>query len=112
MDPAGALTTASRALQQRARFEAVRRRVFSELEQGSARWRLTWLLPFQVFVVGLLISRGESSPRAVLQVAMVAIVAVHFIVRTYVSNPVLRAASFVSGLVSYFVLIGTTGGLA
>src|SRR5208282_2455096 len=102
----------TRASQQRARFEAVRRRVFDELETGSARWRLSWILPFQVFVVGLLVLRGESHDRAVLQVVMLGMCAVHFVMRTRPSGPTFKALSFLFGIASYFVLVGTTGGLA
>jgi signal transduction histidine kinase len=102
----------TRASQQRARFEVVRRRVFDELETGSARWRLTWILPFQVFVVGLLVLRGESHDRAVLQIVTLGVCAVHFVLRTRPTSAGFKAVSFVLGITSYFVLVGTTGGLA
>src|SRR5271165_2443681 len=102
----------ARASQQRARFEAVRRRVFDELETGSARWRLTWILPFQVFIVGLLVIRGESHTRAVLQIVTLGVCAVHFVMRTRPSGSSFKALSFLFGIASYFVLVGTTGGLA
>jgi signal transduction histidine kinase len=107
-----AVRPGTRASQQRARFEAVRRRVFDELETGSARWRLTWILPFQVFIVGLLVIRGESHTRAVLQIVMLGVCAVHFVMRTRPSGSSFKALSFLFGIASYFVLVGTTGGLA
>ena len=75
MDPAFR-TSSPRVAQQRLRFEALRRRVFDDLEMGSARWRLTWMLPFQLSTVALLIIRGESHGRAIAQVLTVAVVAV------------------------------------
>ena len=102
----------TRASQQRARFEAVRRRVFDELETGSARWRLSWLLPFQVFTVALLALRGESHTRVVLQMVVVGVCSAHFIVRARSTGPTFKIASFLLGIASYFILVGSTGGLA
>ena len=81
MDPALRTSTA-RAAQQRLRFEALRRRVFSEQEEGSARWRLTWMVPFQVGIVALLVLSGESRGRAVAQVIVVGINSLLFVLRT------------------------------
>jgi signal transduction histidine kinase len=102
----------ARVTQQRARFEALRRRIFSELEHSSAVWRLAWLLPFQIFVVGLLVSGGEPRDRATVQAIVVGINAVLFVARTRSSHVVLRAGTFLSGILGYFVLLATTGGLA
>ena len=35
-------------------MEAVRERVFQDMGRGSARWRLTWVLPIHLMIVGLL----------------------------------------------------------
>jgi signal transduction histidine kinase len=101
-----------RVLQQRARFDALRTRVFEEMGRGAARWRLTWILPFNVFVVVLLVARGESHDRAWLQGAAVALIGVLFIARMFWNHTVLKATSFLLGVGSYFVLLATTGGLA
>jgi signal transduction histidine kinase len=101
-----------RALQQRARFEALRSRVFDEMGRGAARWRLTWILPFNVFVLVLLVARGESHERAFVQCAAVALLGVMFVARIFWHHPILKAVSFILGVVCYFVLLGTTGGLA
>jgi signal transduction histidine kinase len=111
MDPA-LRTSGFRVAQQRARFEALRRRVFDELEEGSARWRLTWMLPYQMSIVALLIVRGESLLRAALQVASVGFMAVLFVLRTRSSHPVLRKVGFLFGMTSFFVVLVTTGGMA
>jgi signal transduction histidine kinase len=111
MDPA-LRTSAIRASQQRVRFEALRRRVFDELEEGSARWRLTWMLPYQMSIVAMLILRGESHGRAAVQVVTVSLMAVMFVLRIRSRHPFLRKAGFLVGIGSFFMLLVTTGGLA
>ncbi|HEY8088611.1 MAG TPA: HAMP domain-containing sensor histidine kinase [Polyangiaceae bacterium] len=110
MDP-GTTAVTAREQHQRARFDAVRNRVFEERARGAARWRLTWILPFNVLVVGLLIVRGESTTRAVVQVVALALLAGLFIARVYYHHWLFKAASFLLGIGSYFVLLGTTGGI-
>lgn len=104
--------TTPRELQQRARFDALRRRVFDEMGQGSARWRLTWQLPMFVVVVTLLVARGEAWPRALAQMVAVALIGVTLVVRTVSEHVAAKVGCFFIGAVSYFILIGTTGGLA
>jgi signal transduction histidine kinase len=99
-------------LHQRARFDALRSRVFEEMGRSAARWRLTWILPFNVFVVVLLVARGESSGRARLQCAAVALIGLLFVARVLWDHRVLKVVSFLSAVGAYFVLLGTTGGLA
>jgi signal transduction histidine kinase len=101
-------------LQQRARFEALRGRIFEELGQGSARWRLTWILPFNALVVGMLIIRGESAVRVAVQAVAVAVMGVLFASRVYYADklPLLKTICLPIGLVAYFALVATTGGLA
>jgi signal transduction histidine kinase len=113
MAPTSPPATASE-LHQRARFEALRGRIFEELGQSSARWRLTWILPFNVLAVGLLMSRGESMPRVVVQSVAVATMGVLFAARVFYSTkvPPLKVISLPIGLVAYFALVATTGGLA
>jgi signal transduction histidine kinase len=104
----------ARELHQRARFEALRGRIFDELGQASARWRLTWILPFNALVVALLVIRGESTSRAVVQSVAVAFMGVLFVSRVFAAQklPILKVISLPLGLVSYFVLVATTGGIA
>ena len=101
-----------RELHQRARFDALRRRVFDEMGRGTARWRLTWTLPPNLGVVGLLLLRGEPWPRAVLQIVAVALIAVSMVVKTVSGRVAVKAGSFLTGVLAYFVLLSTTGGLA
>jgi signal transduction histidine kinase len=104
--------TSPRALQQRARFEALRTRVFDEMGRGSVRWRLTWIFPFNVLVVVLLVARGEARELAIIQGITVAIIGALFVARLFSESAVLKFVSFLLGVASYFVMLGTTGGMA
>jgi len=97
---------------QLARFEALRERVFDEMARGSARWRLTWVLPIHLLIVGLLVVRGESAPRAIIQSVCVGIMAALFVGRLFSQSRILSIGSFIFWVLSYFLLCGTTGGLA
>lgn len=94
------------------RFRALRQRIFDEMGRSAARWRLTWLLPFYVFVFALLAVRGESASRAIIQSICIVIIGSLFVARILYENVVLKVASFIVGLCTYFVLLSTTGGLA
>lgn len=96
----------------RARFILLRERVAEEMQRGSNRWRLTWILPIHFMIVGLLVLSGESATRAIIQVVCVAITAALFVARMFTANKALQVASFVLWVVTYFLLCGTTGGLA
>jgi signal transduction histidine kinase len=101
----------ARALHQRARFDALRRRVFDEMGHGTIRWRLTWQLPMNVLVVALLVLRGEPWPRALIQMVAVALIGASLVLRSFSERVVARAGCFLTGVLTYFVLVGTTGGL-
>ncbi len=96
----------------RARFAAVRRRVFEEMGQASARWRLTWLLPFHACVVALLAWHGESAGRMALQIIAVTVLALVFLTRVVSSHPLIKPVGFFVGTSCFFALVATTGGLA
>jgi signal transduction histidine kinase len=101
----------ARAIHQRARFDALRRRVFDEMGQGATRWRLTWQLPMNVAVVALLVFRGEPWPRALVQIVAVTLIAGSLVLRAFSENEVAKTGCFLTGALTYFVLVGTTGGL-
>lgn len=101
-----------RELHQRARFDAVRSRVFDEMGTAAARWRLTWILPFYILVVAVLIIRGESVARAATQVSAVGVLAIVFVARIFWQQRLVKAFTFLFGVGCYFVLVTTTGGLA
>ncbi|HLK38652.1 MAG TPA: HAMP domain-containing sensor histidine kinase [Polyangiaceae bacterium] len=111
MSPAVQPATA-RELQHRARFEALRGRIFGELARSSARWRLTWILPFNVLVVALLIARGESGGHAVAQCVAVAALGGLFGAQALTTRMGVKSAGFLVGIASYFTLLVTTGGLS
>lgn len=102
---------ATRDAHHRARFEAVRRRVFDEMAQGSARWRFKWLVPFHVLVVGLLAYGGESRTRLAIQIVGLGIVTALSAAKAVFRSDAGKAISFVVGACCYFALIATTGGL-
>ncbi|HEX8796499.1 MAG TPA: HAMP domain-containing sensor histidine kinase [Polyangiaceae bacterium] len=102
---------ATRDSQHRARFEAVRRRVFDEMASGSARWRFKWLVPFHVLVVGLLAYGGESRTRLGLQVGALAVTALLSALKGVFTSDLAKAGQLLVGATCYFTLIATTGGL-
>jgi signal transduction histidine kinase len=104
--------TTPRELHHRARFDAVRRRVFEEMDESSARWRLTWILPFHMLVLALLVLRGESTGRAALQGVAVGAIGIMFVARVLTRSPVIKTVGFFLGIACLFVLLATTGGLA
>jgi len=97
---------------EKTRSEMLRRRVAEEMARSSSRWRLTWVLPFNVLVLGLLVARGESHLRMFIQVSAVATLACVFSVRAFSHSPSVRIGGFCIGVASYFAMIATTGGLA
>jgi signal transduction histidine kinase len=101
----------SRDLHQRARFDALRRRIFDEMANAAARWRLAWILPFQILVVSLLVARGEPRQRAIIQVATLGVLAITFVARVLYQNWALKTFGFLVGIGCYFALLATTGGL-
>jgi signal transduction histidine kinase len=98
---------------QRARFEAVRQQMFQEASLAAARWRLIWIVPFNVFVLGLLVARGEPTGRALVQAAAV-LVSIGLLAQN-VRHPMTncgKPAGMFLGVIPLFVSIINTGGLA
>src|SRR5271165_1819481 len=89
------------------RFDVLRRRVSEEMFRSSSRWRLTWVLPFNVFVVALLVARGEQSWRVVVQASTVAALVPLFAAHRFVHTLSLRVATFSLGVVVYFAMVAT-----
>jgi two-component system, NtrC family, sensor histidine kinase HydH len=99
-------------IQARARFDALRRRVFEDMGRASARWRLTWVLPFHSVVILLLVAHGESAARAVVQAIVVAVLGLMLVARVLWTDWRLKATSFLVGVGAYFIMLATTGGLS
>ena len=96
----------------RARFEMLRRRIFEEMAHETARWRLTWFLLFNICVLAILFAVGESGPRFLVQVCAVAGLGSLFTIRIWWDTVPLKVISFLFGVVAYFAMLATTGGLA
>ena len=96
---------------ERARFEAVRRRVFDEMAHLGSRWRLALMVPFQVIVIGVLAARDFPKERLAIQIAAfgVCVGSLHIAKKAGAAKN--KVAHFVSAL-AIFVAIGNTGGLA
>jgi signal transduction histidine kinase len=96
---------------QRARFEAVRRRVFSEMQDAASRKRTTMMVPFHVIVIAILAARGAPAARLGIQIGafVLCLVAMSIAERTEG-----RRSVFAFLLASVCVLVGVanTGGLA
>src|ERR1700733_14455457 len=52
---------------QRDQYRALQRKAFDEMGRAGSRWRLMWVAPFNVFVLLVLVVRGESVWRGVIQ---------------------------------------------
>lgn len=96
---------------ERARFEAVRRRVFEEMQSVASRWRFAMTVPFHVLVIVLLASRGFPKERLAIQIGA-------FLVTLLALNATDKAKAHKSAFamalatVSLVVGIANTGGLA
>ncbi|HEY4014050.1 MAG TPA: HAMP domain-containing sensor histidine kinase [Polyangiaceae bacterium] len=101
-----------RELQARARFEALRKRVFDEMGRTSTRARLAWIIPFHLLVISVLVVRGESTTRAIVQVGVVMALGVIHARRIASDDWRLRIGCFVASVFGYLIMLGTTGGLA
>jgi signal transduction histidine kinase len=97
----------------RARFEAVRRRVFHEMKGMTSRWRLALVIPFHALVIGILAARDFPRERLAIQIASsVAVLGCfRWMDRSHSKAPPLRLSLFLSGI-SILVAIANTGGLA
>jgi two-component system, NtrC family, sensor histidine kinase HydH len=107
--PVAAETTDQR---HRAQFAAVRNRVFDEMTRSSARWRLTWILPFQAAILLILVVRDEALWRVATQgVAIVAMFSV-FLLQGRIPVKQFKFGSLFVGAISCFAMAAVTGGLA
>jgi signal transduction histidine kinase len=104
---------ASRDPQHRARFDAIRRKIFGEMGQAAARWRLSWLLPFNVFVLVLLVARGEPHWRAYVQGGALTLSMLLFVVKALPGKSALaNVIAIFTGSLCYFTALTVTGGIA
>ena len=95
---------------QRARFQAVRNRVFAEMRDATSRKRLSLMLPFQGIVIAVLFARHAAPARICLQVACF----VGCLVTMHLSEKVRpeRAVAWLLAAMGFIFLgIWNTGGL-
>ena len=96
---------------QRARFKAVRQRVFEEMHDISSRKRNAIVVPYHVLVIGVLALRGAPPVRIAVQA--VAATAFLVLIRRAERATGLRAVFWFSAtLLSVFAWVANTGGLA
>lgn len=99
--------TASR----RARFEATRRKVFSEMKGMASRWRLAMIVPFHLFVIGILATRDFPRERLGIQILSSVTAITSLMLFERVNDHRSRGFLFVGGL-AILASIANTGGLA
>ncbi len=97
---------------QRARFDAVRRRIFGEMSQSAARWRLVWLLPFHLAVLALLVARGFEPWRAWLLLATFSLSGVLFVMKSVRPGVAVGTLSLFIGAACCTIALAATGGIA
>ncbi len=97
---------------QRARFEAVRRRVFEEMQDVSSRKRNWMMLPYQVIVVAILAARGAPPARLAIQVAAFALCLLAMTAAEKTRNIHHSVLAFIVASTAMLISIGNTGGLA
>ncbi|HEY8074521.1 MAG TPA: histidine kinase dimerization/phospho-acceptor domain-containing protein, partial [Labilithrix sp.] len=96
---------------QRARFEAVRTRVFDEMHEFATRWRLVMIVPFHVVVLALLAARGTTGARMIVQVAASLVTVLAMTISDRVRGRG-HMAALTLGAVGILGSIANTGGLA
>ena len=95
----------------RARFEAVRRRVFSEMRGMASRWRFAMIVPFHLLVIGILATREFPRERLAVQIAASVTAITCLVCFERSTDHRSRGYLFISGL-AMLASIANTGGLA
>src|SRR5688572_28963436 len=97
---------------QRARFQAVRRRVFLEMRHVGTRWRNALIIPFHVLVIVILATRGFPKDRLAIQIVGFVTTIVALTVGKRVLRGIASRLALSLGGLGLLVTIGNTGGLA
>jgi signal transduction histidine kinase len=95
----------------RARFEAERRRVFTEMKGMTSRWRIAMVAPFHGLVLALLAFHGFPLQRLLIQIAASAVMLVGFVVVDKGSSQRRHRLLLMLCGIAILVSIGNTGGL-
>lgn len=103
----------------RARFEAVRQRVFGEMSQAHVRMKLVLIAPFHAMVLAILALRGYPSHRILAQTAIFLLWSALFayqsspsVARAYSGGGWHRGAILYTNMGLFALALGNTGGLA
>ena len=96
---------------QRARFEAVRTRVFGEMQDAASRKRTAIMLPFYVIVVAVLGARGAPPVRLGIQIGAFALCLAAMYVAEHTRGP-RGLLAFMVASACMLVGVGNTGGLS
>src|SRR5260221_609542 len=101
-----------RTYRQRVRYNALRRKIFAEMGQAAAKWRLTWILPFNLSVLALLFMRGCCVTRAAIQGGALLLSSSVMVFQAVRPGNHSKFAGLMVGTSCYFVTVAVTGGLA
>jgi two-component system, NtrC family, sensor histidine kinase HydH len=100
---------------QRARFEALRSRMFEEVGRQSVRWRIVWAIPLQLLLVTTLIIAKASPVHVSIQAAIAAASVLLFALHRWAerrTTMLRRELGAAIGFVLYVFTVLNTGGLA
>jgi two-component system, NtrC family, sensor histidine kinase HydH len=103
------------APRQRARFDALKRQMFAEMGCAVARFRLAWVIPFNVMVIGVLAFRGMSHVRLAIEIVALFGSAAAFKLRLrLIQSPetISKATYLFSASLFYFLGVANTGGIS
>jgi nitrogen-specific signal transduction histidine kinase len=107
------MLSAGSHLPQRARFEALRQRIFGEMSRATARQRLVTLAPFQLFVFSVLVLRGAPMARIIVYACAAATSTAMFLVMAKRQpRGMMSAQTLALGIVCVLMSTAVTGGLA
>lgn len=97
---------------QRARFEAVRRRVFEEMRHMANKWRLALIVPFHLVVIGILAARHFPPDRLAVQVVAFLVCIAGLTLSERAATMAKSKLTLLIGGIALMVTIANTGGLA
>jgi len=102
----------STQLRDRARFDALRRRMFAEMGQAVKRWGPFWMALFSVLVlIGLVVCKASPS-RVGLQVGALALALPSLVLRIWRPHRCAEDHGLLTGMLLYLACVANTGGIA
>ncbi|MGO8995755.1 MAG: two-component system sensor histidine kinase NtrB [Polyangiaceae bacterium] len=104
------------APRQRARFDALKRQMFAEMGCAVARFRLAWIIPFNLMVIAVLALTGMSSVRLGIEIVALFGSAIVFKMRLHsiqrVDPEAAKANHLFAASLFYFLGVANTGGIS